>query len=159
MKTVVALAALITVTLVLAGCGGIRTYSSSAGKNLTIRTTTDDGSVFSKTRASLHVFSVDDQCRKSYEGTVKLASQTVEIGLPAGSLSYLVFEFYSSGFLSNTSSSITQSTLLIPRGGAAYAANVRYKDDIYLVSMAEMGANANSSRELELIPFEACSPG
>ena len=159
MKVAAALAALVTVAFVLAGCGGIRTYSDNSEKNLTIRTTTDDGSVFSKTRASLHVYSVDNQCKKAYEGTVKLSSRTVEIGLPAGSLSYLVFEFYSSAFLSNTSSSITQSTLLSPRVGAAYAANVRYKDDIYFVSMAETGANANSSRELDLIPFEACSPG
>jgi hypothetical protein len=142
----------------MAGCGGVRAYTSDAEKNLTVRTTTDSGSVFSKTRASLNVFSVDDQCRTVYEGTVKLANQSIEVGLPPGALSYLVFEFHSSGFLSNSSSSITQSTLLKPRPGAGYVANVRYSEDIYHVAIGEVGANTGSARELVLIPLDACSP-
>lgn len=149
----------LSIAIALAGCGGVRAYPDHAEKNLTIRTATDDGSVLSSTRASLHVFSVDDQCQKTYEGTVKLARQTVEVGLPRESLSYLVFEFHSSGFLSNTSSSITQSTLLKPRAGAAYAADVSYIDDIYLVAMTQKGTTAGSSTTFDLIPFAACSPG
>jgi hypothetical protein len=100
----------------LAACSGIKPYPDIAEKNLQVRTSTDSGSIFSNVRASVSISRVDAQCRTEYEGTVELRKESVQVGIPVERWSYLVFHFSSSGFLSSTSSTIAQATLLKPSG-------------------------------------------
>lgn len=137
----------------LAGCGGVIRYAEVAEKNLHIRTETSSGSAFSGVKAVLGVHAVDALCGLTYEGTVYLDRPLVEVGIPAGRLSYLVFEFASSGFLGGTRGSITYETLLRPRPGQAYDIRVSYRDDIYNVVIRERGA---PGREVERAGLHTC---
>jgi len=137
----------------LAGCGGAIRYPEVAEKNLHIRIETSSGSAFSSVKAVLGVHAVDARCELKYEGMVALDRPAVEVGIPAGRLSYLVFEFASSGFLGGTRGSITHETLLRPRPGQAYEVRVSYRDDIYNVVIRERGA---SGREIGRVGLAAC---
>lgn len=137
----------------LAGCGGAIRYAEVAEKNLHIRTETSSGSAFSSVKAVLGVHAVDAQCGLTYEGTVYLDRPQVEVGIPSGRLSYLVFEFASSGFLGGTRGSITHATLLRPRAGQAYDIRVSYRDDIYYVVIRERGT---PGREISRVGLAAC---
>jgi hypothetical protein len=132
----------------LAGCSGIRTYPDTSPKNLIVRTQASPGSMLSRTRVSVHIHEVDANCRTEYQGTVQLSDPTVEIGIPAGRPSYLVFNFHNSSFLGSTTGSINYETLLQPRAGYTYDATARYADGIYLVSIRESGARGAGGREL-----------
>jgi len=139
--------------VLLAGCGGAIRYAEVAQKNLHIRAETSSGSAFSSVKAVLGVHAVDARCGLTYEGTMHLDRPLVEVGIPAGRLSYLVFEFASSGFLGGTRGSITHETLLRPRPGQVYDVRVSYRDDIYNVVIREQGA---SGREIGRAGLAAC---
>jgi len=140
----------------LAGCSGIKTYQNTPDKNLHIKTETDSGSMFSKVRAAVDIYRVGPDCKTEYEGTVQLKKPSVDVGVPSGRLSYLVFVFASSGFLSNSSSTITYNTLLKPRVGYNYDIKVSYIDDIYNVVIWETHPSKKKSREIELKDLNAC---
>lgn len=141
----------------LAGCSGIKTYPNLPEKNLQVRTSTDSGSIFSKVRASVSISRVDAQCRTEYEGTVNLRKDSVQVGIPAERWSYLVFHFSSSGFLSSTSSTISQATLLKPRTGYRYDAEVTYRDNTYNVVIRESRNGSADGREIALRRLDACA--
>ena len=133
---------------VLAGCSGIKTYPDTSPKNLIVRTEASSGSVWGSTRVSVHIHEVDAGCRTQYLGTVELNEPKVEIGIPPGRPSYLVFNFHSSSFLGGTSGSINYETLFTPRAGATYEAGARYRDGIYEVVIRESRARGKFGREL-----------
>jgi hypothetical protein len=137
-------------------CSGIRTYQNTPYKNFHIKTETDSGSMFSKVRAAVDIYRIDTDCKTEYEGTVQLKSPSVDVGVPPGRLSYMVFVFASSGFLSSSSSTITYNTLLKPRVGYNYDIKVSYIDDIYNVVIWETHPNKMKSREIELKGLNAC---
>jgi len=146
----IAPAALACAVLVLAACAGGKHYSDSAAtKNLTIRTA-------SSARATVGIHSVDAQCRAEYLGTVALDGPSVEIGIPAERWSYLVFDFASSSWLASRRTRISLETLLKPRAGYRYEANVTYRDDIYNVVIREQ-APRGTWREVVLLDLAACS--
>jgi hypothetical protein len=147
---------LITVSL-LAGCSGLRTYPNTSDKNLQIRTETDSGSIFSNVRASLHIYRVDADCKTRYEGTIKLNKPLVEVGIPSGRTSYMVFNFSGYSFLANSSHSIDYNTVLKPRAGYSYNIEVRYIDDIYNVAVHEAHPGKAAGREIERIDLSACN--
>lgn len=136
--------------VLLAGCAGGTRYMGLSEKNLVIRTQT------SGARAVLGVHAVDAQCRVTYEGFVDLAEPIVQVGIPAGRTSYLVFEFATSSFWAGTRGSITRGTLLRPRPGARYDIQVSYKDDLYEVAIRESAAGGGRAREVELTGLGAC---
>lgn len=140
----------------LTGCSGIKTYPNTLYKNLHIKTQTDSGSMFSKVRAAVDIYRVDADCKTEYEGTVQLKNPSFDVGIPADRLTYLVFVFSSSGFLSSSSSTITYNTLLRPRVGYDYDINVSYIDDIYNVVIWETHPRKKKSREIELKELNAC---
>jgi len=152
-------AALTLLVGLLAACSGIKTYPDIPEKNLQVRTSTESGSVFSKVRASLDISRVDPQCRTEYEGTVDLKKASVKVGIPAERWSYLVFYFASSGFLSNRSSTMAQSTLLKPRAGYRYDVEVTYRDDTYNVVIHESRTGTGGGREIALQRLDACERG
>lgn len=141
---------------ILTGCSGIKTYQNTLYKNLHIKTVTDSGSMFSKVRAAVDIYRVDADCKTEYEGTIQLKYPSVDVGVPSNRLSYLVFVFARSGFLSSSSSTITYNTLLKPRVGYNYDIKVTYKDDIYNVVIWETHPSKKKSREIELKDLNAC---
>jgi hypothetical protein len=146
---------LIAVLFALAGCSGLQTYPNNLDKNLQVRTQVQSGSAFSKVRASMSIYEVNAQCQVQYEGTVNLEELSVPVGIPAGRWSYLVFDFSSSGFLSNTSTSTASGALLNPQAGTRYDIDVSYLDDIYNVTIRSV-AGDGVVLELPLLGLEAC---
>jgi hypothetical protein len=142
-------------TVALGGCSGIKTYPNNLEKNLQLRTQVESGSAFSKLRASMSVFEVNAHCQTEYQGTVDLDEPSVQVGIPSGHWSYLVFDFSSSGFLSSTSTSVASRALLKPQAGSRYDIDVSYRDDIYNVTIHSVGSDG-TSRDVPLIGLEAC---
>ena len=141
----------------LAGCSGIKTYPDTSPRNLLVRTEASSGSMLSKVRVSVHIHEVDAGCRTHYLGTVQLDEPTVEIGVPAGKPSYLVFNFYNSSFLGGTTGNINYETLLRPRAGYSYDATARYRDGIYYVAIRESGARGSAGREVARRGLSECA--
>ncbi|HET9734133.1 MAG TPA: hypothetical protein VFP62_02580 [Burkholderiales bacterium] len=142
--------------VVVAGCGGATRYTDSGEKNLIIRTETSAGSAFSSVKAVIGVHAVDAQCQLTYEGYVELDRPLVQVGIPPGRLSYLVFEFASSSFLGGTRGSISQETLLRPRPGATYEVRVTYQNELYEVAIRETPPRGGRPRDIELVGLGAC---
>ena len=132
------------VLCLLAACAGHRPYASDHPRNLTLQTRVDSG-----TRAAVDVYRVDAKCRPSLEGRVRLDEPRVEVGLPAGQPSLMVFEFASSRFLGSRRSSITKDVLFTPRAGRRYEARVDYRDDLYNVELREIDPRSGASREVD----------
>ena len=80
----------------------------------------------------------------------------MDIGIPPGGLSYLVFVFSSSGFLSSSSSTITYGGLLKVNANYLYDVKVSYVDDIYNVVIRETNPRNKKSREIELRDLNEC---
>ena len=138
------------------GCSGIRPYPNTLDKNVQVRTETRSASIFSSTRASMAIYRVDPQCRVEYEGTMDLDHPLVQVGLPTDRVSYLVFGFYSSSFLGNPRSSISQETVLRTRPGHSYDIDVSYRNSLYNVVVHERQPRTGERRELELRRLSAC---
>lgn len=145
---------LITLLLV-AACSGLKPYPDLPNKNFFVKTVTDSGSVFTDIEATLDIYSVNADCSTEYKGTVKLNKPIVEIGLPPKQQSYLMFVFNTSGFFS-AEGSISSNTLLTPKTGYRYMAEVRYVDDIYNVVIYEMNPGGKKSKELEFKDLSGC---
>lgn len=141
---------------VLAGCSGIRPYPEVRPLNLSIRTETDSGSFFSNVRASVDIYRVDSLCRTEYQGTVKLDRPSVKAGIPAQSLSYMVFVFSSSSFLAGSKGTMSHGALLKARPNHTYDIKVSYKKDIYNVSIREDGGEKPPGREIEIRDMDSC---
>ena len=138
-------------TSVLAGCSGLKPYSESPEKNLSIRTHTTSGSAFSSVRASVDVYRIERGCVAEYEGTVALDNADMTMGLPAGRPSYLVFRFANSGFLGGSNSTISYEALITPRPGSSYDVRVRYVDNIYNVAIRD-----EAGRQIERQRLPGC---
>lgn len=136
--------------VLLAGCaGGRKPYAEDqSARNIAIRTQA------SGVRAALHVHGVDAQCRTQYLGTVDLDRPALEIGLPAGRTSLLVFDFASSSFLRG-SRRVSRETLLRPRQGYRYEVEAKYRDDLHDVVVRERPPSG-ASRELPLLDPASC---
>ena len=106
----------------------------------------------------MSIYDVNAQCQIQYEGTVNLGEPSVPVGIPAGRWTYLVFDFSTSGFLSNTSTSTVSGALLNPQAGARYDIDVSYRDDIYNVAIRSV-ARDGAVVELPLIGLETCRQG
>jgi len=126
-----------------AGCSGTKVYSDLPEKNLQVRTS------LSGTKAAMGVHRLDAQCAAFYEGFIELDRPAIEVGLPPGRPSLLVFEFYGSSFFSG-SHSIKQEARIVPRPGYRYEARVTYKDSLYNVELREIDPRSGAARELDV---------
>jgi hypothetical protein len=136
----------------LAGCAGRKPYSDeSMTKNVSIRTVTSAGSMFSSVRAALNIYRVDTECRAEYVGTVKLDEPSVMVGIPTGRWNYLVFDFDSSSFPGGTRGRMSHELFLKPQADHRYEIDVTYRDDIYNVVLSERQPRG-TLRELRLDP-------
>jgi hypothetical protein len=147
---------LLTGFLFVVSCAGIRTYRQTDFKNLHINKEISSGSIFSKISASLDIYSVDKACQPVYQGTVELPDNKLDVGIPQGRLSYLVFEFETWKPLAGASSSVSYDGLLMPRPGIDYDINVTYKDAVYMVTVQERQPSGKKSRTLELEDIATC---
>jgi hypothetical protein len=87
---------------------------------------------------------------------VELDRPVVDIGIQPGQQTYLMFVFSSKGMLGSAKGSTTYATLLRPRSGFEYRAEVRYVDDIYNVDLIETQPGKKTGRELEPRRLENC---
>lgn len=143
----------------LASCaGGTRPYVASSDENVRIETVAESGSAFSSVRASVHIYSVDGNCRTTYVGTIPLDRKSIATGIPAGMTSFLVFAFNSASFLGNRRSSISYRTLVKPRKGFDYRVAVEYVDDTYNAEIFEVNRRGER-RELRHRPLDTCRAG
>ena len=156
MRTACRIAGLVCALGALAACSGTTPYRDAGEKNLQVRTDASSGSAFSKVRASLDIYRVDAQCQVQYEGTVALDAPLVGVGLPPERQSLLVFVFASSSFLGGSRGSISRESLLRAKPGYRYDVGVRYKDDIYDVTMSEVAPGESRGRPVELRTLAAC---
>ena len=141
----------------ISGCSGLKTYHSDLENNLQITTKTDSGSIFSSVEAAVDVHRVNPDCSTEYSGTVKLGEKPQEIGIPTGRSSYLVFVFEKSGFFS-AETMTTYNTLVRPRAGYQYVAQVSYKENLYNVILNEIDPGSRKSREIDPKGLQACRP-
>ena len=141
----------------ISGCSGLKTYHSDLENNLQITTKTDSGSIFSSVEAAVDVHRVNPDCSTEYSGTVKLGEKAQEIGIPTGRSSYLVFVFEKSGIFS-AETMTTYNTLVRPRAGYQYVAQVSYKENLYNVILNEIDPGSRKSREIEPKGLQACRP-
>jgi hypothetical protein len=139
------------------GCSGLKTYHSDLENNLKITTQTDSGSIFSSMQAAVDIHKVNPDCSTEYTGTVQLDDSSNDIGIPAGRSSYLVFVFQKSGLFS-AETSTTYNTLIRPRNGYQYIAEVSYQENIYNVIINEIDPGSRTSREIETRGMYACRP-
>jgi hypothetical protein len=100
---------------------------------------------------------VNPDCSTEYTGTVQLDDSSNDIGIPAGRSSYLVFVFQKSGLFS-AETSTTYNTLIRPRNGYQYIAEVSYQENIYNVIINEIDPGSRTSREIETRGMYACRP-
>jgi hypothetical protein len=147
---------LLTVCFITA-CSGLKTYHSDMENNLQIKTQTDSGSIFSSMQAAVDIHKVNPDCSTEYAGTIQLDDSSKVIGIPAGRSSYLVFVFEKSGFFS-AETSTTYNTLIRPRNGYQYIAEVSYQENIYNVIINELDPGNRKSREIETRGMYACKP-
>ena len=148
-------AAGVAATIALAGCSGLKTYPNDlAVKNLSIRTATSSGSMFSSVRAELDVHAVDGACQLRYLGTVALDASDIDVGIAADRGSYLVFRFLSSNFLGSSRGRISRELFIRPRAEQRYEIDVSYRDDLYDVVLRER--LARGTREVPLQGLRAC---
>jgi hypothetical protein len=139
------------------GCSGLKTYHSDLENNLKITTQTDSGSIFSSLQAAVDIHEVNPDCSTEYAGTIQLDDSPKVIGIPSGRSSYLVFVFEKSGFFS-AETSTTYNTLIRPRNGYQYIAEVSYQENIYNVIINEVDPGNRKSREIETRGMYACKP-
>jgi hypothetical protein len=141
----------------ISGCSGLKTYHSDLENNLKITTQTDSGSIFSSLQAAVDIHKVNTDCSTEYAGTIQLDDSSKDIGIPAGRSSYLVFVFEKSGFFS-AETSTSYNTLIRPRSGYKYIAEVSYQENIYNVIINEVDPGSRKSREIETRGMYACRP-
>lgn len=141
----------------ITGCSGLKTYHSDLENNLQITTQTDSGSIFSSLDAAVDIHKVNPDCSTEYTGTIQLDDSSKDIGIPAGRSSYLVFVFEKSGFFS-AETSTSYDTLIRPRNGYKYTAEVSYQENIYNVIINEVDPGNRKNREIETRGMYACRP-
>lgn len=140
----------------LAGCSGLKPYPNDLPtRNLSIRTATSSGSVFSSVRAEVDVHSVDAACADRYLGTVQLDQPNVAIGVPLARRSRLVFHFVSSAFLGGSRGRISREVSLQPGADQHFQIDVTYRDDLYDVTVRER-SRGGVLREVPSMEFAAC---
>lgn len=147
--------ALVLLLATALGCSGLHPYKNNLDKNLVVRTKTASGSILTKVKARIDIYTVDDACDISYRGTVDLQRPEVAVGLPASGATYLNFVFSSSSFLAGAQGTTGFDTYLTTRPGYEYLAEASYVDGIYDVIFKEKKVGGNQLRELD---YGECNP-
>ena len=154
-KSVNILSGLVMIS-VLGACSNIKPYPDHRPENVIVKVTADSGSFFTDIKTALHIYSVNNDCKSNYLGTVDFENPITRLGLPTNELLYLDFSFVNSGFLSSQSSSMSYDTLLTPLKAAQYNIELNYMDDMYNMEIWEKLSNKVSKRELDRRSYDSC---
>jgi hypothetical protein len=142
--------------MLAAACSGLKPYPNELPtKNLSIRTATSSGSVFSSVGAEVDVHSVDAACRTQYLGTVQLDQPSVAVGIAADRGSLLTFHFLIANFLGSARGRVSRELFITPRSDQRYEIDVTYRDDLYDVVLRERLRNGDA-REVAPVGLKAC---
>jgi hypothetical protein len=135
-------ACLLGLFLLIAGCSNIKTFPSTADKNLQVRTKVS-GAV-----TTLQVHSMKGGCVVDYLGTVDLKNGETLVGVTPDQPVDLIFLFTTYRF-GGGGGMLPYTTVFTPRLGVHYVADVSYADRIYNVSIHEIGSRGVLGREIE----------
>ncbi|HLQ25503.1 MAG TPA: hypothetical protein VK138_06415 [Acidiferrobacterales bacterium] len=138
----------LSLLVAVAGCSNLKTYPNTADKNLQVQTKLS-GSFLTGVEAFLHIHRLKDSCSGDYLGTVELKNGLTQVGIAPGQPTYLAFAFNTSARLGGSFGTTSYTTILTPRAGGQYTADVSYADRIYNVSIREVGPRGAPGRELE----------
>lgn len=150
MRINIALIALVFMTLSLGGCATTRHYKDTLPHNLKVT------SKIESVKAALDIYSVGQQCKITYLGTVDIDQDLLEIGIATGKASYLVVSFTSSSFWSSSSGFTHYDISLLPRKAYRYLIDVSYIDNIYNVTVYEINQLSGEKREMEGKELQNC---
>ena len=139
------------VAILVAGCSGVRTYPNTLPRNLRVAT-----QVEGRTTAEFDIHKVNTRCELDHQGRVSLDDAVTEVGIAVGETIYLDFIFASKSFLSSTTGVTRYSTLLTPRAGYDYQAEVKYIKGLYGVVIRETRKGGSGGREIDRVPLSAC---
>lgn len=142
------------VAIALAGCSGIPTYPNTLAKNLNITTRVKAAS--GRTAVAFDIHRVNARCETEHQGRINLEDGATAVGIPVGEPLFLDFIFASKGFLSSSVSATRYSTLLTPRSGYRYSAQVKYDRGIYDVVIRETRRRGSAGRVIDRVPLSAC---
>lgn len=142
--------------ITLSGCSGIPTYPNTSLKNLHVTTRVDSGSASSSTAAAIDVHRVNARCETQHLGRVNLENGQTQVGIPVNETLFLDFIFASKRFLSSHISATRYSTLLTPRRGYKYTAQVIYDNDIYDVVIRQTREGRFTGGVIKRVPLSAC---
>ena len=145
--------------ILLAGCSKVRTYSNTLPKNMHVNINLDSGSVLTSTVAEFDIHKVNARCETDYLGRVYLYDPATEVGVPVDGPIFLDFIFASKQFLSSNVQAVRYDTLLTPRPGYDYQAQVRYVKGIYGVVIRETSRDGSTVKTIERRPLSSCKPG
>ena len=137
----------LSLLVTVVGCSGLKAYPNTADKNLQVNTKLS-GSFLTDVEATLYIHRLENGCVSDYLGGIDLKNGLTQIGIAPGQPAYLMFEFVTSTTLGG-SSTIPYNTVLTPRAGNRYMADVSYVDRIFNVSIREIGSRGTPERELE----------
>lgn len=142
--------------VLLAGCGGIPAYKENGPAPLEIQTKLDSGGRFMRIQAALDVHRVGRTCETEHLGRVNLDDPAMRIGIPEERI-FLDFIFVSGGMFSGTGAT-RYSTVLTPRRGYEYRAEVSYDKGMYDVVIREGRKGSAQGRVIDSVPLSACEP-
>lgn len=146
------------VSIFLAGCSGVKTYSQRLPKNMHVTTRVVSGSAVKSTVAGFDIHRVNARCETDYLGRVYLDRPKIDVGIPVDELIYLDFIFASKTFMSTTTSAVRYQTIFTPRRGYQYDAKVDYDRGIYDVVIRERRPGGSGGRVIEQVPLSSCQP-
>lgn len=141
------------------GCSGVKTYPNDLPKNLRVTTAVDSGAALKSTVAEFDIHLVNAKCETDYLGRVYLDKPGIDVGIPESQPLFLDFIFASKAFLSGNISAVRYQTLLTPRPGYEYTAQVSYLKGIYNVVIREKRRGAAAGTTIPRKPFSSCKPG
>ena len=142
---------ILLVTLLLSGCASnIKPYRAELPQNLEVISNIES------IEASLHIYSLDKQCKTTYLGSVDLDRDSLRLGIDTGQPSFLVTGFDSSSFWSASSGYMDYGITLTPRKSYRYEIGVSYIDNIYNVKVYEINRSSGNKREMEDRELELC---
>lgn len=150
--------AIFLMLVLLSGCSGVKTYRKNLPTNLRVTTALDSGSAFKSTVAEFDIHLVDAKCETDYQGRVYLDKPGIDVGIPEDQPLYLDFIFASKAFLSRDISAVRYETLLTPRSGYEYTAQVSYIKGVYNVVIREKRPGAATGTTIPRKPLSSCKP-
>jgi len=129
-------------------------YPNNYKNNMTVKTSIKGESFFKDIDAYLHISKLDKQCKSTYLGTVKLDKPVKKVGLPVNQKLFLEFVFGITG--GGSGSRLDTDTILTPRKGQTFLADMFYEDDIYDVTLWRNKTRKYKKKEIKPASFESC---